>query len=162
MTARYRAADAVPAGLALRLLAIAYDTLIVLGLLVLAAGIALPLDFLGQRAFRDPLFTLYLAAVWFLYEACCWRRAGMTLGMRAWRIRLVSGAGGTPGWGRCLVRFLLGIVSFLALGGGFLWALGDPHRRTWHDLATGTRLIRLRNASYRPAQDQHSTQREQQ
>ena len=130
-----------PCGLGRRLLAISYDALVVLGLLLLAAVIALPMDFPGQQAFGDPLFTLYLAAVWFLYEAWCWRRAGMTLGMRAWRIRLVSGDGETISWAKCLLRFLVGIVSFAALGAGLFWSLVDRHNRGWHDLAAGTRLV---------------------
>ena len=130
-----------PCGLGRRLLAIAYDALVVLGLLLLAALIALPLDVLGHQAFRDPLFTFYLAAVWFLYEAWCWRRAGMTLGMRAWRIRLVCDDGEPISWVNCLLRFLLGIVSFAALGAGFFWSLTDRHNRAWHDLAAGTRLV---------------------
>ncbi len=131
-----------PASPGRRLLAIVYDALIVFGLLLLAAAVALPLDFLGQQAFRDPLFTLYLAAVWFLYEAWCWRRAGMTLGMRAWRIRLVTEHGGTLSWTMCLVRFVAGIAGFAALGAGFFWAFVDPSKRCWHDLASGTRLDR--------------------
>jgi uncharacterized RDD family membrane protein YckC len=136
-----------PCGLGYRLLAIAYDALVVLGLLMLAAAVVLPMGFSGQQAFRDPLYTLYLGSVWFLYEAWCWRRAGMTLGMRAWRVKLVCDAGGTMSWGRCLLRFAAGIIAFVALGAGFLWSLVDRHNRGWHDLVSGTRLVRTDSSS---------------
>jgi uncharacterized RDD family membrane protein YckC len=34
-------------------------------------------------------------------------------------------------------------VSLAAAGLGFLWSLVDAERRTWHDLASGTVLVRL-------------------
>ncbi|MEJ1377571.1 MAG: RDD family protein, partial [Candidatus Sedimenticola sp. (ex Thyasira tokunagai)] len=35
------------------------------------------------------------------------------------------------------------IISWLALGLGFLWLLVDRKNRTWHDRLSGTRLIML-------------------
>ena len=90
---------------------------------------------------RDPLYTIYLAAAWFGYLGWCWRR-GMTLGMRAWGVRLVSEPGGRPTWGRCLVRFAVSLLSAASAGAGFWWALFDPGRRTWHDRASATALRR--------------------
>jgi uncharacterized RDD family membrane protein YckC len=141
--------EARPCGLGRRLLAIAYDGLVVIALLLLATAVALPFEFLGQQALRDPLLTLYLGSVWFAYEAWCWRRAGMTLGMRAWGVRLLTVEGGRLGWGRCLLRFLVGIVGTAALGAGLLWALVDARKRCWHDLAAGTRLVRAGTGSDR-------------
>jgi len=125
-----------------RLAAILYDGLIVTGLLLIAAAVASPLDEGNQQAFRDPFFTLYLFAVWFFYLALCWLHGGMTVGMRAWRVRIIDDNGDRPGWGRSLLRFLVSLVSAAAAGIGFLWALGDPGKRTWHDRASGTRLVR--------------------
>ena len=41
-------------------------------------------------ALKDWAYTLYLLVVWFLYLAWCWRKGGMTVGMRAWRVRIRS------------------------------------------------------------------------
>lgn len=128
-------------GLPRRLLAIAYDGLIVVALLMLAALVALPVTQGERQALRDPGYTLYLAVAWFAYLSLCWRSAGATVGMRAWRIRLRTEDGGPPGWGRCAVRFLVGLVSAAAVGLGFFWSLGDPRRRGWHDRASGTCLV---------------------
>jgi uncharacterized RDD family membrane protein YckC len=119
----------------------AYDGIIVLALLLLAGLLALPFAGQDTRALADPLFTLYLLAVWFAYFAWCWRRAGMTLGMRAWRLRLNATNGRRPSWRQCLVRFAVALVSAGMLGAGFAWALFDRQRRCWHDLASGTVLV---------------------
>jgi len=37
-------------------------------------------------------------------------------------------------------------LSLLAAGLGFWWAWIDPDRLTWHDRASGTRLLRVRKA----------------
>jgi uncharacterized RDD family membrane protein YckC len=119
-----------------------YDGLIVLGLLVVASAIALPFGDADKTAFRHFWFTLWLAATCFAYFGASWRYAGMTLGMRAWRVKLVSRDGRALSWTRCLSRFIAGLVSLGALGLGVAWALVDGRNRTWHDLIAGTLLLR--------------------
>jgi uncharacterized RDD family membrane protein YckC len=125
-----------------RLLVMLYDTLILLGLLILAAVVALPFGDVDKVAMRDFWFTLWLLAVCFAYLGGCWRYGGMTVGMRAWRVRLVSYDGQMISWLGCLVRFFVGVVSLGALGLGILWALVDSKNRGWHDLAARTILIK--------------------
>jgi len=120
-----------------------YDGVILLGLLVLASAIALPIGDPHKMAFEDLWFTLWLFFVCFAYLGGCWRYAGMTLGMRAWRLRLLSTDGAVISWPRCLLRFLTGLVSLALFGLGILWALLDTKNRGWHDLAANTQLIRL-------------------
>ena len=128
-----------PCGLLRLLLVILYDGVILLGLLLLAAALASPFDSGHQQALRDPGFTLYLLAVWFAYLSVCWRNGGMTIGMRAWRVRLQAGPG-RPGWGQCVLRFLVSLISAACAGFGFLWMLWDRDKRSWHDMASKTRL----------------------
>jgi uncharacterized RDD family membrane protein YckC len=131
-----------PCGLGRRLLCVLYDAVILMGLLMIAGALALPVS--GERvAFRDIPYTLFLLAVCFAYLGWCWTRAGQTLGMRAWRVRIVSLDGGNVGWIASAIRFLVGLLSAAAAGLGFLYALIDPDHRCWHDLASGTRLVRL-------------------
>lgn len=119
-----------------------YDAAVLVSLLMLATGLAMLAGFGGRRAMEDPGFTAYLAAVWYLYLAWCWRRGGMTVGMRAWRVRIETLDGRRPGWGRSAVRFAVSLLSAAAGGIGFLWSLVDGRRRTWHDIASRTRLVR--------------------
>lgn len=120
----------------------AYDAFAVIALMMAVSALLLLTPLAGQRALVDPLPTVILLATWFLYLAWCWRHGGVTLGMRAWRVRLVFEDGETPGWGRCLVRFAVSLISAAALGLGFIWALFDRERRSWHDLASGSALVR--------------------
>ena len=126
-----------------RLLAMLYDCLVLLALLIAASAIALPFGNAEKIAFRDFWFTLWLVFVCFAYLGGCWRYGGMTMGMRAWRIKLVSGDDRAVTWPRCALRFLVGCVSVGALGAGVLWALVDSRNRSWHDLAARTLLVRF-------------------
>ena len=119
-----------------------YDAVILLGLLIVASAVALPFGNIDKVALHDFWFTLWLLAACFAYLGGCWRYRGMTLGMRAWRVRLVSYDGQNISWPGCLLRFLVGLVSLGALGLGILWVLVDTKNRGWHDLAAHTLLIK--------------------
>lgn len=132
-----RAGDAP--GLVRRLAACLYDAL-ALSAVLMVAGAA----WVGAtRAAAPPgdwLFRGYLLAVSALFFCTFWRR-GETLGMRAWKLRMVSADGQPPGWGRALLRFAAAILSWAALGLGFLWVLVDREKLAWHDRLSGTRLV---------------------
>lgn len=125
-----------------RLLAIIYDAVILLGLLMLASAIALPFGDAQKVALKDFWFTLWLLFACFAYLGGCWRHGGMTVGMRAWRIKLISDDDQLISWPRCLLRFFVGVLSISALGLGILWSLIDKKNRGWHDIAARTVLIR--------------------
>lgn len=78
-----------------------------------------------------------------LYATISWRRGGQTLGMRPWRVMLVPmSATAAPPWRALWVRYAVGTLSLACGGLGFWWALWDRDRLTWHDRASGTRLLR--------------------
>lgn len=117
-----------------------YDSLLVVALLMVAAAVVvIPIG--GEIRPGTFWFQLYLVAVWWAYFAVCWRMGGQTVGMRAWRVRLVTENGDYIGWTGSALRFFVAAVSAAAAGMGFLWSLFDPHRRAWHDMATATRLV---------------------
>lgn len=133
-----------PPGLVRRLAAAFYDLLLVAAWLWTAS---LPFVWLaGGVPTPGPVrlaFQLYLAAAMFLFYGWFWVHGGQTLGMRAWRLRLVRRDGGPVTWQLAAARFLLAGLSMLCLGLGFGWALLDGERRTWHDIFSGTRLVLL-------------------
>ena len=133
-----------PCGLLRRLLVMLYDAVIVLGLLVLAAGVALPITGGHYVALRDPLYTAYLVSVWFIYLGWCWVHGGMTLGMRAWKVRLAGMDEKPIGWRRALARFLASWLSAAALGLGFWWSAFDRRGLAWHDRLSATLIVRAR------------------
>jgi len=125
-----------------RLLVMLYDAVILLGLLMLASAVALPFGDVNKVALRDFWFTFWLLFVCFAYLGGCWRYGGMTVGMRAWKVRLISSNEPIISWPMCLLRFLVGLVSLSVLGLGILWALVDQKNRTWYDRAAHTLLIK--------------------
>jgi len=130
-----------------RLAAIVYDTFLLVALLVLAAAlVVVPLG-LGLGIEVDahhPLFRFYLfGVVPMLFFCGFWIRGGQTLGMRAWRIRVVTAEGNPLTLGATLLRLVAAVLSWAVLGGGFLWSLVDREGLTWHDRLSGTRLVML-------------------
>jgi uncharacterized RDD family membrane protein YckC len=122
---------------------IVYDFVIVISLLMLATLLAMLAGFGGRTAMKDPAYTIYLLSIWFFYLAWCWHKGGMTVGMRAWRVKIEDESGNRPGWGKSTIRFLASLLSAAAVGIGFAWALVDSRKRTWHDILSGTRLVRF-------------------
>jgi uncharacterized RDD family membrane protein YckC len=142
-----------PALLAWRLLALCYDLWPCLALWMLVSlPFTLGYTFLGQHdahqniAPFSPLSWLIWLCCWAVtgvYATASWRRGGQTLGMRPWRLRLVGADGATPGRAALWRRYAVGTASLLLGGLGFWWALFDRDRLTWHDRASGTRLVRM-------------------
>ena len=85
-------------------------------------------------------YVVYLLAISYLYFTWQWTHGGQTLGMRAWKIRLRQHDAGNVRWGNASLRFLLAMLSSLALGAGFFLALIDPDRLAFHDRYSNTRL----------------------
>ena len=77
-----------------------------------------------------------------LYATFSWRRGGQTLGMRPWRLQLLPAHAGPPTWKALWLRYAVGTLSLLLGGLGFWWAWVDRERLTWHDRASGTRMVR--------------------
>jgi len=133
-------------GLPRRLLIMLYDGLVVIALMMFATALLLPFTSGSVVAGKDPAFTACLAAIWFLYLAWCWRHGGMTLGMRAWKVKLTSDYGSVPSWKQCSIRFAASLLSAALLGAGFISALFEGDRGTWHDRLSKTRLVRTRTS----------------
>jgi uncharacterized RDD family membrane protein YckC len=160
------------AGIARRLAAAAYDSLLlaalalllgfillpVLGLPAPAAGDRLPLPSPGARAVS---FAAVFAACG-AYCAWMWSGGRKTLAMRTWHLAISTRMGTQPGKARALCRYLawwIGPGSALAayvllrpMGYGhwalvlltldYAWALVDRDRQFLHDRIAGTRIVR--------------------
>lgn len=123
-----------------RLAAISYDFMLLLAVLFLATVIALPIN--GGEAFtsHQPLYPLYLLSVSFVFYGWFWTHGGQTLGMRAWKIKLINDQTGAVTWSQAAIRFVVAIVSWLCVGLGFFWCLFNQQRLCWHDSLSKTRL----------------------
>jgi len=144
-----------PPGLLRRLAAVLYDSLLLIALLMVATALFLP--FTGGKAIepdRDPLlewaYRIVLLLVIVGFFGIFWTQRGQTLGMASWRLRVEREDGSNLGWGDAVRRLAAALLSWLALGLGWLWILFDPKRRAWHDLLSGTRMVLLEKKARNP------------
>ena len=132
-----------------RLAAASYDGCVVLALWFIGTALVMPLShgaISSAHALAELLYRLYLMAIGYVFFAGFWVRDGQTVGMLAWRVKLVSSADGGPvSWRQALLRYLAALLSWAVLGAGFWWALFDRERKTWHDRLSGTELISARS-----------------
>lgn len=136
--------------LARRLGALFYDSVLLFGVLMLAvAALIIPYDLLAARPYPhdEPLYRalmqLYLLSVIAGFYLFFWTRGGQTLGMRTWRIRVVT-ADATPlSTADALRRLAWASISLLPAGLGLWWCLIDPQHLAWHDRKSRTRLVTL-------------------
>jgi uncharacterized RDD family membrane protein YckC len=136
------ATPAAAAPLARRLAAICYDALLLAGVLFLFTLAVVVLR--GGRAVDAGTvwFGPGLIAVAFVFFGWFWTHGGQTLGMRAWRIRLVRPDAQPIGWRQASLRFVGAWLAALPLGLGYWWSWFDADGRCWHDRLSGTRVVR--------------------
>lgn len=71
-------------------------------------------------------------------------RHGATLGRRGVGLMALHRSGRPLGWGRAVVRSLLGVLSLGAFGAGYFWALVDRRKRAWHDILVNSVVVHHR------------------
>jgi uncharacterized RDD family membrane protein YckC len=130
--------DCPPASLFKQFAAMLYDGLLIFAVLFVASAVALILN-RGDAIESNPLFSFYLLFTLFSFYAWFWNKSGQTLGMRAWKIRIVSELGGNPSWGVSYLRLCFALISILCCGLGYFWRLFRPY--TWHDRLSQTSII---------------------
>ena len=67
---------------------------------------------------------------------------GQTVGMMALSLRVVdANGGGSIGYGRAFIRWLMMIVGAIPIYLGWFWMLWDPQKQTWHDKVSGSFVV---------------------
>ncbi|MDH4040339.1 MAG: RDD family protein [Gammaproteobacteria bacterium] len=131
-----------------RLAALVYDILLVLPLIMVCVALVMGVrTLLGIGPAEDGIVRLDANLVRLLallttmaFFSWFWLKNGQTLGMQAWRIKLVDFDGGAPGTRKVVVRCLAAALSAGCFGLGYLWCLVDRRGRYWHDWLSGTEL----------------------
>jgi len=129
-----------------RFAAMFYDALLLAALLMLATAVVLPFTHGEAIAAGSPGWMRYsyralLVAVVAGYFGFFWTHSGQTLGMLAWRIRVIRADGSLLRWRDVFKRLAAALLSWSAVGLGYLWLLFDRERLTWHDRLSGTRIV---------------------
>lgn len=145
------------AGFFRRLFALAYDALLLLGVLFVYAVVVVILrNVLGDDAMERPSLAVQiptLLGMWLvcsLYFVWCWMKGGQTLAMKSWRMRLDTASGEPLSWQHCWLRCAIAPLCLAAGGIGLLWVLLHPDRRALHDILTGTRVRLLPKDKNKP------------
>lgn len=146
------------AGVVKRLGAMVYDFLLLFAILLVGTAIPslifsdMPLTATPgdgevvtdiQQTISSNILTVYLCTLIFLFYGWFWRRSGQTLGMQVWHLKVVSKDGNKPSWGQCILRCLVGLISIAAGGMGYWWVWLDKDNRSWHDIASSTKVLQL-------------------
>jgi uncharacterized RDD family membrane protein YckC len=143
-----------PAPLLRRLAALAYDLLLLAALIFCFTLILLAIRGGREIPPRSLWFEACLVVIAALFFGGFWTHGGQTLGMRAWRIRVVTADGAALDWPRALARFAAAFVAALPGGLGLWWSVFDAQGRGWHDRWTRTRVVRGAPSTSRAATPQ--------
>ena len=129
--------ESVSAPLRYRFAAMLYDALAMLAIWVVTIVVLVTL--IGDAVMGAWVQSLLFVEL-YAFFAFFWCRRSQTLGMLAWRLRLHSTGGFTPG--QALRRFASSLVSFAAFGFGFFWMWFDKNRLTWPDRFSRSVVVR--------------------
>lgn len=142
-------------GLARRLAAMVYDSLLLMAISILYGALAVAFNLLingvpatGERVswghwgivvFLGWILTLGLFFCYF------WCKSGQTLGMKTWRMKMFdSQSTNLPSTKQCIIRCLLAPISMLLFGAGYWLMYTNQERQTLHDKLSKTRILLLK------------------
>lgn len=142
-----------------RLLAMIYDALVLLAISMVYGGLAtlfLGLVFGTEEAsdYRPMHDSIIFGLGWLAsligFYWYFWYAAGQTVGMRAWRLKLISADGEKLRHRQCLSRVFSAPFSLIILGLGYLWSLFDRRGRCLHDVISRTDVVVLPKQEKKP------------
>ncbi len=145
------------AGLFRRLAALFYDGLIIIAIEMLAAGLIIAIlealvaagimtygtyqdasELLSSHPVWSYLYSAYLGIIWVGFFVYFWTKAGQTIGMRAWRMRVQNPDSSLMTLTQALIRIGtsgFGLANFLVPF--------DPQKRGFHDMWAKTEVVVL-------------------
>ena len=127
-----------------RVVALVYDLLLVIALIFALSFTVVVVNNGEAIASGTWWYNGLLAMAALVFYSWFWVNGGQTLGMKAWKIRVVTDELKPLSWSRAALRGLAGIVCWAPFALGFLWMLIDGEQRTVQDRLSGTRVVDLR------------------
>ena len=126
-----------------RIIVMLYDSILLIAVLFFSSlPIIIPFKITTDHALY-PLYIIYIYAVAYLFFAWSWTHGGQTLGLKTWKIKLISASGEEVTWKESFLRYIGSLVCWLSCGIGFLWCYTNKERLAWNDIISHTRLKKL-------------------
>lgn len=119
-----------------RCLAFIYDTFLLIAVFFVVTSIVIAFN--QGQAFENLAFLAVLYAVGFLFFSWFWRHGGQTLGMQAWRIKVISETNEPLTYKQCIKRYVIGTILF---GITLVIALFRPSKQGLHDTYSNTKIV---------------------
>jgi uncharacterized RDD family membrane protein YckC len=123
-----------------RFAVIFYDFLLLLSVLFLATALILPFN-AGKAFTGNWLYLIYLLCVSFLFYGWFWTHGGQTLGLKAWKLQVLTSDKKSITWQQAFLRFSSAIISWSVFGLGFIWSLANKDKRCLHDVFSKTAIF---------------------
>lgn len=127
-----------------QLLAVAYDIFLIAPLLMANAFVLVslfgPTESIAEPTVPDWIMQTTSLMVIMTFFTIFWHKSGQTLGMQAWRIKLVDNKGRSIGVKQAYLRCTAACLSLLVFGLGYWWVFYHPQNRSWHDIISKTHL----------------------
>jgi uncharacterized RDD family membrane protein YckC len=144
------------AGLPRRLGAMLYDALLVVASWMIVTALFLPWTrgeaiTPGASGALEYLYRIVLLAVLIAFFGFFWTRKGQTLGMAAWRLKVMRFDGARMTWRDVVLRISGAFVSASIFALGYLWIIASRDRLAWHDRWSKTKVVVTPKKSAVPA-----------
>ena len=131
--------------------AIFYDLIVVCGILMVAGFAIVPIYHMVAHQDAIPagnwFFRVLLYLIVFSYYAFSWQRGGQTIGMKSWKLKLISNNEVPPTLLRYFLRYVGGQLSCAIALLGYIMIWLGPRHLMLHDLLSQTRMISLKQKS---------------
>ena len=134
----------ISAGFWRRILALFYDSLLLVGIII---GFLLIITFLFDKSFETPFERLFLQisylVIGFLFFTYFWKvYNGQTLGMQVWKIKIVGDSNEDLTIKNLLKRCFYGFLFNICFGVNYFYIFLNKEKKSLNDIWSNTKVIR--------------------
>lgn len=124
-----------------RFAAMFYDSILLCAIFFCATLILIYTTGKGGIESGNMFYNAFLLFLAYLYFCWHWTNGRQTLGMRSWKIHVVTKNNASLNWKQATLRYFTALLSLMLLGLGFIWAIIDKEKLALHDRLSKTKLV---------------------
>ena len=121
--------------------AILYDSFLVLAILIIMSIPLYSFDLQENESLKI-IIQIYYYLITQYFFVWFWVNNQGTLGMKTWKIKIISDSKKPLSYKKAVIRFNVAILSFLFFGLGFLISMFRKDRKCLHDFISRTILVK--------------------